>query len=120
MHEEVKTVNIRDRRRHPRADARQFGKIYEPRCGRYFPCTTCNISEGGAFIEIARPLPLAPGDRLLVGLAAGNRPAILRSKELFPVEVLRSVVTTDHRQGIAVRFVEAKETPVDAALRLAA
>jgi len=110
-----------ERRRFPRFNVRQFGKIYDWRSRRYIPCMTCNVSAGGAFIELARPLPFQRGDRILMGLSTAQKPALLRASDLFEVEVMRSLITPDGRQGLGVRFLNAAtETEEPAQLRLAA
>ena len=94
-----------DRRRFPRIAIRQFGKLYDPRSRKYFPCATINVSEGGALIEFSRLVPLEPGCRVRLGLCAGDRPAILRSHDLHEVEVVRAMAMSDGRQGVAVRSI---------------
>lgn len=109
-----------ERRRFPRFNVRQFGKIYDWRSRRYIPCMTCNVSAGGAFIELARPLPFQRGDRILMGLSSAQQPGILRASDLFEVEVMRSLITSDGRQGLGVRFINAATETEPAKLRLAA
>lgn len=110
-----------ERRRFPRFNVRQFGKIYDWRTRRYIPCMTCNVSAGGAFIELARPLPFQRGDRILMGLSSANNPALLRASDLFEVEVTRALITSDGRQGLGVRFLNAdRATAEPSTLRLAA
>ncbi len=94
-----------DRRHHPRIAIRKFGKVYDPRSRKYFPCATMNLSEGGALIEFSRPVPLEPGCRVRLGLCEGNRPSILPSRDLHEVEVVRTLPVTDGSQGVAVRYV---------------
>jgi hypothetical protein len=110
-----------ERRRHPRYNVRQFGKIYDWRSRRYIPCMTCNVSAGGAFIELARPLPFQRGDRILMGFSNSQRPALFRASDLFEVEVMRAHITPDGRQGLGVRFLNADRATVEPTqLRLAA
>lgn len=93
-----------DRRHHPRVAIRTFGKVYDPRSRKYLPCATMNLSDGGALIEFSRPVPLEPGCRVRFGLSAHDHPAMLRSRELHEVEVVRALPVSDGRQGVAVRY----------------
>ena len=98
-----------DRRAHPRIDASRAGKLYDHRSRKYLPFTMCNISRSGAMIELKTRWPVSSGDRLMLGVAAGARQALLTSMEMLEVEVIRTLPTTEGRTGIAVRFVHADD-----------
>ncbi len=107
---------IEERRQSPRIDLTRLGKLYDPRSRKFLPCSTCNLSRGGAMLEVVGRLPLCAGDRLMLGLPTTSRQALVTANEMVEVEVVRALPTTDNRQGIAVRFV----APAAPSLALAA
>src|SRR5690554_3451248 len=48
-------------------------KVYVPRMEKYLAGTTWNISEGGALLQLNRPVVLERGQRVFVGIAAKRR-----------------------------------------------
>lgn len=105
-----------ERRQDVRVDVTRLGKVYDPRSRKFLPCATCNLSRGGAMLEVVGRLPLQAGDRLMLGLPQSARQAIVPTNEMVEVEVIRALPTTDNRQGIAVRFL----VPAAPSLALAA
>lgn len=105
-----------ERRQDVRVDVARLGKVYDPRSRKFLPCATCNLSRGGAMLEVVGRLPLQAGDRLMLGLPQSARQAVVPANEMVEVEVVRALPTTDNRQGIAVRFL----APAAPSLALAA
>ena len=99
-------MNTTERRAHPRSSEARPGKLYDHRSGRYLACASCNLSAGGALLEVGCRLAIRAGDRLYLGLSQRPDQVILSGDDLIEIEVLRALPTTDNRQGIAVRFLE--------------
>jgi c-di-GMP-binding flagellar brake protein YcgR len=108
-----------ERREHERVSIARPCKLYDPRSGKYVPGTTANLSCGGAMIRSDRPLHLAAGDRLYVGIALKRSDSMLRRHDMSDSVVVRSLHTTDGHTALAVRFVDPIEVAAPAA-RLAA
>lgn len=107
---------LEERRESQRIEVTRLGKVYDPRSRKFLPCASCNLSRGGAMLEVVGRLPLKQGDRLMLGLPTSHAQAVVPTNEMVEVEVIRSLPTTDNRQGIAVRFL----APVAPVLALAA
>ena len=102
-----------ERREHPRVELTRPCKIYDPRSRRYVAGTTWNVSRQGVLVELKRPLPLVPGDRLFVGLAMRRREAVLCRSEMIPGAVVRSVLTADDHTVVALQLAEPLSIQVD-------
>lgn len=108
-----------ERREHERIDMSCPCKVYDPRSRRYLAGLTWNLSPAGAMFEVARPLDLAPGDPLYIGIALKRRQTVLPAREMLPCRVTRALRTTTEYTAVAVAF----DRPVNeltAAERLAA
>ena len=106
-----------DRRSEPRLPVTRPCKVYEPRTGKYVPGTTCNVSSGGLLLRLSRSLPVEPGSRLLVGVAARRRQAIIARDELLEGVVTRTMASPSGETMVAIRFPQRDAT---LSLRLAA
>ena len=109
-----------DRRRAPRTEVRQFGKLYHAPSGRFVPCVATNISTSGALLETRRPIPFKPGDQLKMGLSLHEQPVVLRSSDLFEIEVVRALSSTDGHHAIAIRFLDDQSAEDETSTRIAA
>ncbi len=58
-------------------------KTYVPRIGKYLAGLTWNVSAGGALLQLDRPAPIEPGDRLFLGVALKGRQTIFCSTEMI-------------------------------------
>jgi hypothetical protein len=112
-------VEFIERRANERLRMVRPGKIFDPRLEKYLPCATCDISAGGAFVEVPDGIRFEPGDRFYIGIALTRRQALIPAKEMVEAEVVRSLPTTDGRQGVAMRFL-GQDTIAAAASLLAA
>lgn len=103
------TISLHDpeRRRAPRVETRQFGKLSHERSGKFMACVAVNISDTGAMIESRRPLPFSPGERFRMALSAGASPMVLRMVDMFEVEAVRCLPAANGSFAMAVRFVDA-------------
>ena len=79
-------------------------KVYVPRIGRYLHGSTWNVSPSGALIELDRPAPLEPGDRLFVGVAITRRQAIFASGDMRGAGILRVLPTDNDCIAVAIHF----------------
>ena len=79
-------------------------KVYDHRAQKYYPAQTSNLSQTGALLKVNRSMPLAVGDELAVGIAAGAGQTILSGDDLARARVVR-VIPLDHlSQAVAVTF----------------
>lgn len=97
---------VGERRTSQRLDLARPCKMYVPRIGKYVAGSTWNFSAGGALLQIDRPTPIEPGDRLFVGVAVKRRQPIFCSTEMLEAGVVR-VLPTDDSITVAIRFIGA-------------
>ena len=83
-------------------------KMYVPRIGRYLAGSTWNVSSGGVLLQLDRPAPIEPGDRLFVGVALKRRQPIFCSSEMLEAGVTRVLPTDNDSIAVAVRFIDTK------------
>ncbi|MHC4993476.1 MAG: PilZ domain-containing protein [Planctomycetota bacterium] len=88
-------------------------KVYEPRGRRYHAGVTCNVSEGGALLEVRNGAPCERGQ--LLGLAvdwAGDYP-VMRPSDLEPVVVMHVETREDDPtvQYVGVQFTSTQQMP---------
>jgi hypothetical protein len=94
-----------ERRRDPRLEVRHPVKLHCPQTGRYWAGQTCNISPGGAMVEVAHPSLLVAGQGLKLGVAWTNRQALLGPGDMVDATVVRSL-GGGGVQYVAVRFAQ--------------
>ncbi len=97
-----------ERRASQRQDLARPCKTYVPRIGRYLAGLTWNVSAGGALLQLDRPAPIEPGDRLLIGVALKRRQPIFCSSEMMEAGVVRVLPTDNDSIAVAIRFIGAK------------
>ena len=95
-----------DRRVEPRTEVKCPCKVFDQRTGKYIAGSTWNVSPSGALVQVDRPLKVAPGDRLYVGIAFKRRQGMLFHAEMTEAVVVRSVLTADEHLAVAVRLLE--------------
>ncbi len=103
-----------DRRAHERTNLARPCKLFDPRSGKYLPGTVWNLSDGGALIEVNRPICPELGDPLYLGIALKRRQGILPRDDMFPARVIRSQRTVDGRSTLGIQFTDrfTKASPV--------
>ncbi len=97
-----------ERRASERLDLARPCKMYVPRIGRYLAGLTWNVSSGGAMLQLDRPAPIEPGDRLFVGVALKRRQPIFCSSEMMEAGVVRVLPTDNDSIAVAIHFIDAK------------
>ncbi len=97
-----------ERRASERLDLARPCKMYVPRIGRYLAGLTWNVSSGGALLQLDRPAPIEPGDRLFVGVALKRRQPIFCSSEMLEAGVTRVLPTDNDSIAVAIRFIDTK------------
>lgn len=95
-----------DRREHDRIPLSRPCKVYDERSGKYVAGRTVNLSDGGALLELSRPLLLQEGQQLLLGVALTRRQTLLPANDMRWCEVVRALTTTDQTIAVAVRFAD--------------
>lgn len=95
-----------DRREHERVELDRPCKVFDQRSGKYVAGQTINFCDGGALIELSRPLPLNSGDQLFLGVALTRRQTLLPANDMRWCEVVRALATTDQTIAVAVRFAD--------------
>ena len=93
-----------DRRSHKRTNLARPCKLFDPRSGKYMAGTVWNLSDGGAFLEVSRPIGAEQGDSFYVGIAVKRRQGILHRDEMFRARVVRSQQSSDGRVTMGVQF----------------
>ena len=81
-------------------------KLYIPRIGKYLAGSTWNLSAEGALLQLDRPVPLEPGDRLFVGIALTRRQPIFCSADMMEAAITRVLPTDNDSVALAVHFVD--------------
>ena len=81
-------------------------KLYIPRIGRYLAGSTWNLSAEGGLLQLDRPVPLEPGDRLFVGIALTRRQPIFCSADMMEAGVIRVLPTDNDSVALAVHFID--------------
>ncbi len=108
-----------DRRAHERTTLARPCKLFDPRSGTYVPGTVWNLSDGGAFIEVKRPICPELGDLLNLGIALKRRQGILLRDEMCAARVVRSQRTANGRSTLGIqftdRFIEARSVQINQA-----
>lgn len=104
----------RDRRAYLRQNLSRPCKLYLPKAGTYVGASTWNVSPGGALVRIDRRAPVAPGDRLYLGIAFTRRQAIITARQMLETEVVRVMETFGDSVEVAVRFTELEAMPMAA------
>jgi len=97
-----------ERRASERLNLARPCKTYVPRIGRYVAGSTWNVSSSGALLQLDRPAPIEPGDRLFVGVALKRRQPIFHSSEMMEAGVVRVLPTDNDSIAVAVRFIDAE------------
>ncbi len=95
-----------DRRSHERTNLARPCKLFDPRSGKYIPGTVWNLSDGGAFLEVSRPIGTDQGDSFFVGIAVKRRQGILHRDEMYRARVVRSEQSSDGRFTLGVQFTD--------------
>ncbi|MBL8764268.1 MAG: PilZ domain-containing protein [Phycisphaerae bacterium] len=104
-------VPARERRAHERHNMLCPGKVFHIRSHRFLPARTINLSTYGALLEVQSDRPLIAGETLDVGVAVTDTP-ILRAEALINSKVIRSSLSGDGNQRVAVQFSRAMSLPV--------
>ena len=66
-------------------------KIQCVETGRFLPGHTCDVSPGGAMIEVKHPSLLVPGQRVRVGISWTAQQMLLHADDMAEATVLRSL-----------------------------
>lgn len=106
-----------ERRETDRYDYARPCKVYVPRMEKYFAGVTWNISEGGALVQLNTPMHLERGERVLVGIAAKRRDALLKSDEMLEASIARALKTPSDATAIGLQFRTPIAVPVSHPLR---
>jgi hypothetical protein len=72
-----------------------------------------DVSQGGALIEMKHRIPVSDGVHLLLGVAAGERQAVIPAAQMMEVEVVRTLNFDEERQFLAVRFIHAPDVALN-------
>ena len=97
-----------ERRANERLNLARPCKTYVPRIGKYLAGSTWNVSSSGALLQLDRPAPIEPGDRLFVGVALKRRQPIFCSSEMMEASVVRVLPTDNDSIAVAIRFIDAE------------
>ncbi len=95
-----------NRRAHERMNLARPCKLFDPRSGKYAAGTVWNLSDGGALIEVHRPICPDMGELLFLGIALKRRQGILLRDEMYPARVVRSQRTVDGRSTLGIQFTD--------------
>ena len=95
-----------DRRSHERTNLARPCKLFDPRSGKYIPGTVWNLSDGGALLEVNRPIHAEEGDSFYLGIAVKRRQGMLHRDEMFLARVVRSQASAEGRSTLGVQFTD--------------
>jgi len=95
-----------ERRAFERLNLERPCKLYIPRIGKYLAGSTWNLSAEGGLLQLERPVPLEPGDRLFVGIALTRRQPIFCSADMIQAGVTRVLPTDNDGIALAIRFID--------------
>lgn len=110
---EPKTPRLSDRRESARQPVVRPCKIMHGPSRRYAPARTCNISAGGALLEVDMGRQLMPGEE--VELIIAWKPAgVLSAGEMVRARVIRASTGDSGRQMVALEFSDAGHLAVAA------
>lgn len=77
--------------------------LFRRRTQRFVSARTCDVSAGGALIEIETTRPLVEGETLDIGIAWTASP-VLSSNSLVEAKIVRILQRDETHQLVAVRF----------------
>jgi len=89
-----------DRRSHKRTNLAQPCKLFDPKSGKW------NLSDGGALLEVTRPIRAEEGDSFYLGIAVKRRQGMLHRDEMFLARVVRSQESAEGRSTLGVQFAD--------------
>ena len=92
-----------ERRLFPRETITRPCTLFRRRTQRFVAARTCDLSPGGALLEVESARPLVPGEKLDVGVAWTSSPVIPRDA-LVEAKIVRVTERGPNRQVVAVRF----------------
>lgn len=92
-----------ERRLHARQTVTRPCTLFRRRTQRFVSARTCDISTGGALIEIETARPLVEGESLEVGIAWTASPVISQTS-LVEAKIVRVLHRDATHQLVAVRF----------------
>ena len=95
-----------DRRTHERMNLARPCKVFDPKSGKYVLGTVWNLSDGGALVEMTRPVVAQPGEPLFLGIALKRRQGFILGDQMLPTSVVRSLKTDEGRTTIAMQFAD--------------
>lgn len=93
-----------DRRTYMRIKLARPCKVFDPKSGKYVLGTVWNLSDGGALVEMARPIVAQPGEPLFLGIALKRRQGFILGDQMLQASVVRSAETDDGKTTIAMEF----------------
>lgn len=96
-------ATTKERRLHARQHVMRPCTLFRRRTQRFVAARTCDVSSGGALIEIAAARPLVEGETLDVGIAWSRSP-ILSADSLIEAKIVRVIQRDDTHQLVAIRF----------------
>lgn len=92
-----------ERRKHERRDLKRPCKILHTPSFRYMAAYTCDVSQGGAMLELSQHRPLAVGDKIDV-LVDWNEQGLVSQQAMLPARVVRLDRREGLRQRVGVQF----------------
>ena len=93
----------KDRRAHHRQAIERPCKVFRRDTQRYVAARTCDVSAGGAMLEVQSSRPVVAGERIDVGVAWSRSPILLEDA-LIEARVVRVTRIDANRQTIGIRF----------------
>ena len=92
-----------ERRQNTRTPLMRPAKVRCRQTGKYYQGRTCNVSNGGALVEIDHPSLMVAGQSVQLGVAWTSRNMLLGDHEMIDATILRSLGMAGN-QRIAIRF----------------
>jgi len=97
-----------ERRRYPRQQIDRAAKIFHEETLRYAEARACDLSAGGALVEVRAVRAFLPGDRVRVAFDWLGR-GVIERQAMLPATIVRAEPEVDGRRRLALAFDLASE-----------
>ncbi len=92
-----------ERRRYPRQQIDRPAKLFHEETLRYTDARACDLSAGGALVEVRMARAFLPGDRVRVAFDWLGK-GVLEHQAMIPATIVRAEPEADGRRRLALAF----------------
>ncbi len=98
-----------ERRRYPRQQIDRAAKIFHEETLRYAEARACDLSAGGALVEVRAVRAFLPGDRVRIAFDWLGK-GVIERQAMLPATIVRAEPEVDGRRRLALAFEHANAT----------